>query len=185
MKAKDVRRGTIVIYRGAPHRILEFQHKTPGNKRGFVQVKLRNVLNGIQCEEKFSSTEEVEEADIYTAKATFLYRDGSGYHFMQSDTLEQYCFSDEQLGQTKYYLSDGLEVDLSTFNDVPIDVVPPKTVILAIEDTQPELRGATASNSPKPATTETGLTVTVPPFLKIGDRIVVDTTTGGYLSRAD
>ena len=185
MKAKDIRKGTVVMYKGAPHRVLDFQHRTPGNLRAFVQATLRNVINGVQCDTRFSSTEDLEMADIFQFKATYLYSDTSGYHFMNSESYEEVTLSEEMLGENRLYLQDNMVVEISTFDEQPIGVVLPKTVTLTVMDTEPEMRGATASNSPKPATLDTGLTVSVPPFVKVGDKIIVDTVEGVYLSRAD
>ncbi len=185
MKAKDIRKGRVIMYNGAPHSVMDFQHRTPGNLRAFVQAKLRNLLTGMQTETRFSSTEELDLADVYAYKATYLYQDATGYHFMNTESYEQITLQPEMIGDANYYLFDGMEVQISTFNEAPISVQLPKTVVLTIADCPPEMRGATASNSPKPATTDTGLTVSVPPFLKIGDKIVVDTEEGAYLSRAD
>jgi elongation factor P len=185
MKAKDIRKGKVIIFKDAPHSVMDFTHRTPGNLRAFVQAKLRNLITGVQTETRFSSTEDLAIADVYAFDATYLYKDGSGYHFMNTENYEETVLNDELVGNNFYYLIDGMTVSINTYNETPISVTLPKTVILTIEDTSPELRGATASNSPKPATTNTGLTLSVPPFLKIGDKIVVDTEEAVYLSRAD
>lgn len=185
MKAKDIRKGKVIMYKEAPHRVLDFQHRTPGNLRAFVQATLRNVISGVQCDTRFSSTEDLEEAEIYSFKATYLYADGNGYHFMNSQNYEETTLTDELISDNKYYLQDNMTVEISTFNEQPIGVVLPKTVTLTVVDTEPEMRGATASNSPKPATLDTGLVVSVPPFVKIGEKVVVDTEQGAYLSRAE
>lgn len=185
MKAKDIRKGKVIMYNGAPHSVMDFQHRTPGNLRAFVQMKLRNLMSGTQTETRFSSTEDLTMADVYDYKATYLYSDSNGYHFMNTESYEQVALQPEFLGDANLYLQDGMEVQISTFEEKPIAVQLPKTVILEITETQPEMRGATASNSPKPATTNTGLTVSVPPFLKVGDKIIVDTEEGIYLSRAE
>jgi elongation factor P len=142
-------------------------------------------LSGSQTETRFSATEDVEEADVHTSKATFLYQDIEGFHFMNADNYEQYFITKEVLGEGVYYLQEQMEVTVMTFNGTPITVQYPPTVILTIADTEPELKGATASNSPKPAKTDTGLSLTVPPFVKIGERVVVRTDDGAYMKRAD
>ncbi|MFN8392263.1 MAG: elongation factor P [Bdellovibrionota bacterium] len=185
MKAKDIRKGKVILFKDAPHSVMEFTHRTPGNLRAFVQAKLRNLITGQQTETRFSSTEDLTLADVYAFDATYLYKDTSGYHFMNSETYEETVINDELIADNYYYLSDGMKVSINTYNENPISITLPKTVVLTIEDTAPELRGATASNSPKPAKTNTGLTLSVPPFLKIGDKIVVDTEEAAYLSRAD
>lgn len=185
MKAKDVRKGTVILYKDAPHRVLDFHHHTPGNLRALVQTKLRNVITGVQTEARFSSTEDLQQAEIYQFDATYLYGDAAGYHFMNSESYEEVVLTEELVGDGKLYLQDGMTVQISTYNENPIGISLPKTVTLSIVETPPEMRGATASNSPKPATTDTGLVLSVPPFLKVGDRIIVDTDDGSYISRAD
>lgn len=185
MKAKEVRRGSVIMFKDAPHRVMEFQHRSPGNLRAFVQVTLRNLISGAQAETRFSSTEDLQEADIFNHKGTYMYSDASGYHFMNSENYEEIALTFELVGDDKFYLQDGMAVEILTFNDEPIGVTLPKTVTLTVADTQPELKGSTASNSPKPATTDTGLALTVPAFIKIGEKITVDTETGNYLSRAE
>jgi elongation factor P len=184
MKASDIRRGTVILYNNTPHRVMDFHHHTPGNLRAMVQTKLRNLLSGSQTEVRFSSTEDIKEADVHTSRSTYLYEDQSGYHFMNAESYEEMTLSKTHLGEALYYLQDQMEVDITTFNGEPIGVDLPQTVTLEIADTEPELRGATASGSPKPAKTTTGLQLTVPPFIKIGDKVVVNTEEGKYVTRA-
>lgn len=183
MKAKDIRKGTVILHNGAPYRVMDFHHHTPGNLRAMVQTKLRNLLTGNQTEVRFSSTEDLPEADIYSFNATFLYGDSEGYHFMNLDSYEEVALPPSVAGDAMYYLKEEMKVEISTYNGEPIGVTLPKTTVLTVADTEPEMRGATASNSPKPAKTDTGLSLNVPPFVKIGDKIVVDTTEGKYMSR--
>ncbi len=185
MKANDIRKGMVIMYNGVPHRVTDFRHHTPGNLRAMVQTKLRSLFSGTQTEVRFSSTEEIEEADVHISSATYLYSDGETYHFMNSQSYEEVAISAELLGDGKYYLQEQMEVEVTTFNGQAIGINLPQTVILTVVETTPELKGATASNSPKPATTETGLVISVPPFIKVGDRIMVNTEKGEYLSRAD
>lgn len=185
MKAGEIRKGKVIMYNKAPYRVMDFHHHTPGNLRAMVQTKLKNLLSGSQAEVRFSTTEEIEEADVLTFPATYIYSDNDGFHFMNSETYEQFLITREILGDTMYYLQDEMKVDIMTYNGEPISVTPPQTVVLTIEETEPEIKGATATNSPKPAKTETGLTLTVPQFVKIGDKVVVNTEEGKYLSRAD
>lgn len=185
MKATDVSKGKIILFKDTPHTVMDYQHRTPGNKRGFVQVKMRNLLTGIQTEFKFSSDDTIELADVGNFDATYLYQDDMGFHFMNSENFEQIDLPKDVLKDNVYYLRENMTVQVNTYNDQPISINLPKTVVLTIVETQPELKGATANNSPKPATTDTGLTLNVPGFLKIGDRITVDTAEGSYLSRAE
>ena len=185
MRANNLRKGNFIIYNGAPYRIMEFTHVTPGKGQAVVQTKLRSLLTGTQTENRFGATEDVELADVFTSKATFLYKDGDQFHFMDSSTYEQCALGLDLIDEAQYYLQDNMEVNITRFNDQPIGIELPQTVVLTVVETEPELRGATATNSPKPATTDTGLTLNVPPFVKIGDRIVVNTEEGKYLSRSD
>ncbi len=184
MKANDIRRGVIIMHNGAPHRVLNFHHHTPGNLRASVQTKLRNLLNGLQTEVRFGSTEEVEKADVTTFPATYLYSGIDGYHFMHTEDYEEITISGEILGEGKYYLQDQMEVMVTLFKGQPIGIELPSTVVLTITETEPELKGATQGSSYKPAKTDTGLSISVPPFVKEGDKITVNTENGEYVGRA-
>ena len=184
MKAKDVRKGTVLIFKNSLYSVMDFHHHTPGNLRAMVQMKLRNLNNGTQTEHRFSSTEEIETADVFQQKGTFLYSDGSGYHFMNAETFEQVTISDEMIGDGRYYIVEGMEVQLSMYEENPIGIQLPMTVTLTIAETEPGIKGATATNSAKAAKTDTGLQLTVPQFVNTGDKIVVKTDSGEYLSRA-
>ena len=142
-------------------------------------------MSGTQTEVRYSSTEEIQEADVHIAPATYLYSDGDMFHFMNDQTYEEVAISHDILGDGTYYLQEQMKVEVTFYNGQTIGVNLPQTVILTITETEPELRGATASNSPKPAKTNTGLTLTVPAFIKQGERVIVSTTEGKYLSRAD
>ncbi|MBI3950666.1 MAG: elongation factor P [Acidobacteria bacterium] len=184
MQANDIRRGMIIIYEGVPHRVLDFQHRTPGNLRAFVQAKLRNLKSGTSTEVRFSSTENVERAILDEHEMEYLYSDGEMHHFMNTETYEQVALDSESLGDAIGFLVPGTKIEVEFFEGQPIGVELPSVVELAVVETQPELKGATASNSPKPAKLETGVTIQVPPFIKEGDRIRVDPSKGVYLERA-
>ncbi len=184
MQANDIRRGMIIIYNNAPHRVLDFQHRTPGNLRAFVQAKLRNIRNGSSTEVRFSSTENIERASLEEHEMEYLYSDGDAYHFMNTETYDQIELNKETLGDAMDYLVAGTKIKIQMFEGAPIGVDLPPSVELTVIETPPELKGATASNSPKPAKLETGVTVQVPPFIKEGDRIRVDPSKGVYLERA-
>ena len=184
MKAKDVRKGTVIIYKNTLHSVMDFHHHTPGNLRAMVQIKLRNLVNGTQVEHRFSSTEYIETADVFQQKGTFLYSDANGFHFMNAETFDEVTISLEMIGDGQYYVKEGMEVQLSMHDENPIGIQLPQTVNLTIVDTEPGIKGATATNSPKPAKTETGLQLTVPQFINVGDEIIVKTETGEYFSRA-
>ncbi|MGI6679947.1 MAG: elongation factor P [Bdellovibrionota bacterium] len=184
MKATAIRKGTVIIYQGAPYRVMEFTHITPGKGRALVKVKLRNLLLGNQTEVSFASSEDVEEANVFSYKATYLYKDQDGYCFMNKETYEQVHLDDETLGDAVYYLQDEMEVDITTYENKPIAVKVPSSVVLTVVETQPEIKGATATNVYKPAITDTGLSISIPPFIKEGEKIIVNTDTKEYVSRA-
>ena len=185
MKANAIRKGNVILYKGSPYKVMEFFHNTPGKGQAVVQTKLRNLLTGSQTDARFNSTEEVEEADVFILKAQYLYKDGDTYHFMNTSSYEQFSMNSETLGDAVYYLQEEMEIDVTTYNNDPIGVTLPPSVVLTIVETEPELKGATASGSPKPAKTNTGLTLSVPPFIKQGEKIIVNTDEGKYISRAD
>ncbi len=185
MRANNLRKGNVVLYRNEPYRIMDFHHVTPGKGNAVVQTKMRNLLTGNQTEARFMSTEDVEIADVYTSKATYLYQDTDNYCFMDTSSYEQFSLSKTFLGDDIYYIQENMEVGVTIYNESPIGIELPTTVTLTVIETEPELRGATASNSPKPAKTDTGLQLTIPPFVKEGEKIIVNTADGTYMSRAD
>ena len=184
MQANDIRRGMIIIHNGVPHRVMDFQHRTPGNLRAFVQAKLRNLRNGASSEVRFSSTENIERGSLEEHEMEFLYSDPDMHHFMNTETYDQIALDSESLGDAINYLVAGTKIQVEFFEGQPMGVELPPAVELTVVETQPEMKGATASNSPKPAKLETGVTVQVPPFIKQGDRIRVDPAKGVYLERA-
>jgi elongation factor P len=171
------------MYNNAPHRVLDFQHRTPGNLRAFVQAKLRNVKTGSSTEVRFSSTENIERAILEDHEMEYLYSDGDMHHFMNTETYDQIALDAETLGDAMDYLTAGTKIQIEFFEGAPIGLELPPSVELTVVETTPELKGATASNSPKPAKLETGVIVQVPPFIKEGDRIRVDPSKGTYLDR--
>jgi elongation factor P len=184
MQANDIRRGMIIMYNNVPHRVMDFQHRTPGNLRAFVQAKLRNIKTGSSTEVRFSSTENIERAMLEEHEMEYMYSDGDMYHFMNTETYDQIALDNETLGDAMDYLVAGAKIKIEFFENSPMGVELPPAVELTVVETAPELKGATASNSPKPAKLETGVTIQVPPFIKEGDRIRVDPTKGVYLERA-
>lgn len=184
MQASNIRKGMIISYNGVPHRVLEFQHRTPGNLRAFVQARLRNLQSGASIDVRFSATESVDRVVLDVQEMEYLYSDDTFHHFMNVETFEQIALAGEALGDAVHYLSAGLTIQIQFFDGQPIGVELPSTVDLTVVETEPEIKGATASNSPKPARLETGLTIQVPPFIKEGDRVRVNTSEGTYVERA-
>lgn len=165
-------------------RVLELQHVTPGNLRGFVRVRFRNIRNGSLSDQKLRSEDTVERAVLDERQMQYLYKDGDAYHFMDTDTYEQMHMSAEALGDSVNYIMPEATIAVEFYGSEPVGIELPVTVDLKVVDTVPGIKGATASNQIKPATLETGLVVNVPPFVNTGDVIRVSTETGEYLSRA-
>ena len=165
-------------------RVLELQHVTPGNLRGFVRVKFRNIRSGTLSDQKLRSEDTVERAVLDERQMQYLYKDGDSYHFMDTDTYEQMHMSAEALGDSINYIMPEATIAVEFYGSEPVGIELPVTVDLKVVDTVPGIKGATASNQIKPATLETGLVVNVPPFINPGDVVRVSTETGEYLSRA-
>ena len=165
-------------------RVLEVQHVTPGNLRGFVRVKLRNIRNGTLSDQKLRSEDTLERATLEERQMQYLYHEGEDYHFMDTSTYEQIHISSEALGESVNYLKPEMTIQVEFYGEEPVGIELPQTVDLKVLDTVPGIKGATASAQVKPATLETGLVVQVPPFVNPGDLIRVNTETGEYLSRA-
>jgi elongation factor P len=165
-------------------RVLELQHVTPGNLRGFVRVKFRNIRNHSLSDQKLRSEDTVERAVLDERQMQYLYKDGDSYHFMDTESYEQMHISAEALGDSVNYIMPDATIAVEFYGTEPVGIELPPTVDLKVTDTAPGIKGATASNQIKPATLETGLVVNVPPFVNTGDTIRVSTDTGEYLSRA-
>lgn len=184
MRANNLRKGNVVLFNDTPCKITEFMHVTPGKGQAVIQCKMKNLLTGMSTETRFLSAQDVNLADVFTSKGVFLYSDNDGYHFMDNTSFEQFNLSEDMLGDQIYYLQENMEVSMTFFNDGPIGVELPNSVTLTIMETEPILK-STNSSSPKPAKTDTGLQMTVPAFIKEGDRVIVNTDDGSYISRAE
>ena len=165
-------------------RVLELQHVTPGNLRGFVRIKLRNIRNGALSDQKLRSEDTVERATLDERQMQYLYQDGDDYYFMDTVTFDQTHITSEALGESVNYLKAEMTISVEFYGTEPVGIELPQTVDLKVTDTAPGIKGATASAQVKPATLESGLVVQVPPFVNPGDLIRVSTDTGEYLSRA-
>jgi elongation factor P len=165
-------------------RLLEVRHMTPGNLRAFVQVKMRNIRSGALADNRFRSEDTIERATLDEREMQYLYQDGDDYHFMDTSSFEQVHISSEALGDSTSYLKPEMTIQVEFYGSEPVGIELPLTVDLKVVETAPGIKGATASNQIKPATTETGLVVNVPPFVNEGDVIRVSTETGEYLARA-
>jgi elongation factor P len=164
-------------------RILDLQHFTPGNKRGFIQARMRNIRTSTLADQKFRAEEDVERATLDEREMQYLYHDGDHYHFMDTSTYEQIHISAEALGESVHYLIPDALIRVEFYDVEPVGIELPQTVDLVVKETVPGIKGATASAQVKPATLETGLVIQVPPFVNEGDKVRVNTETGEYQSR--
>jgi elongation factor P len=179
-----MRTGMCIIFEGDICRIMQVQHVTPGNWRGFVQAKMRSLKSGNSFEHRFGSTEKVDRAILDTMQMEYLYSDPSGHHFMNQETYDQVTMDDETLGDSMLYLLPNTVIQVDFHDSTPVGIELPNTVTLQVVDTEPSMKGATASASYKPAKMETGLVVQVPPFIEVGTKLLIDTRENKYLSRA-
>ncbi|HXO20411.1 MAG TPA: elongation factor P [Thermoanaerobaculia bacterium] len=184
ISATQLRAGMCILFEKDICRIMNVQHVTPGNWRGFVQARMRSLKSGNSFEHRFGSTEKVERAILETHPMEYLYSDSSGNHFMNQENFEQITMDADALGNSMLYLLPNTVISVDFYENQPVGVELPNTVTLEVVDTDPVMKGATASASYKPAKLETGLVVNVPPFVEVGNRVVVDTREDKYLSRA-
>ncbi|NCC97046.1 MAG: elongation factor P [Synergistales bacterium] len=176
--------GIKISWQNGMWEVVEFQHHKMGRGGAVVKTKLRNVDTGSIIENAFRSGEKFDRIVFEQKAAQFLYQEGDSYVFMDMENYDQVYLSSEILGRAVKFLIDNLEVTLETFGDRIMGIELPNSVVLKIVETSPNFKGDTASGGGKPAVTETGLTVTVPMFVEVGEDIVVDTRTGEYLERA-
>jgi elongation factor P len=184
VQATRLRKGNLILLEGELYRILELQHVTPGNLRGFVRVKLRNIRSGTLQDQRLRSEDVIERASLDEIEMQYMYSDSAGHHFMDNKTYDQITLSDEVLGEMVGYLVPESVIKVEFFGSEPVGIELPQTVDLTVKDTSPAIKGATASAQLKPATLETGLIVQVPPFINIGDKVRVNTESGEYQNRA-
>jgi elongation factor P len=184
IQATKLRKGMLFKLENDLYRALDVQHVTPGNLRGFVRVKARNLRSGTLADNKLRSEDFVERATLDERAMQYMYNDGSDYYFMDTDTFEQIHISSDSLGDSVNYLIAEMVIQVEFYGSEPVGIELPQTVDLLVHDTPPAIKGATASAQLKPATLETGLVVQVPPFVSTGDKIRVNTETGEYLARA-
>src|SRR5687767_4600219 len=184
VQATRLKKGMLIKIGNDLFRVLDLQHFTPGNKRGFVQARMRNIRTSQQADNKFRAEEDVERAILDERQMQYLYRDGDAFHFMDTSTYEQIHLDREVLGDNANYIIPDSIITMEFYGDEPVGIELPISVDLKVVDTTPGINRATASAQVKPATLETGLVVQVPPFVNNGDMIRVSTETGEYLSRA-
>lgn len=184
LSATQLRPGMVIKFEKELYSVFSMVHRTPGNLRGFVQVRMRSLRTGSMNDHRFSSEDKVERAILDEQEMEYLYDDGESYFFMNTETFEQMHLTKNLLGDAVNYLIPNLKVAVEFYEGKPMSVELPASVEMIVMETEPGLKGATVSNVTKPAKMETGLVVQVPPFINQGERIRVNTSEGAYLERA-
>ena len=184
ISATQLRPGMVVKFNNELHTVFSMVHRTPGNLRGFVQAKMRNLRSGSMMEHRFSSEDKVERVSLDEQEMEYMYDDGDSYYFMNTENFEQMHLMKDLLGDATSYLISQLRVKVEFYEGKPISVELPATVDMLVVETEPGMRGATVSNVTKPAKLETGMVVQVPSFITEGEKIRVNTAEGTYQERA-
>ena len=184
VSTNELKRGMTLDLDGTLFQVIEFQHVKPGKGGAFVRTKLRNVKTGAVLERTFNAGVDVGLAIVQRSEMQYLYQDGDFWHFMVPDNFEQYTAGKSAVGESAQWLKDGVVCIVTLWNNVPLVVTPPPHIELKVIETDPGVRGDTATGGQKPAKVETGAVVRVPLFINEGEHVRVDTRSGAYVSRA-
>ncbi len=179
----DFRTGLLVRYRDDIWEIVEYQRVKIAQRRAFVRTKFRHLLTGRVIEENLSSEEKLDELEVERRKCQYLYNDGEHFHFMELEHYDQFVLSKDILGEKIFYLTENIIVDVLYIDGKPLTMEVPNFVELTVVETEPDYKGDTATGGGKPAKLETGLMISVPFFIKVGDKIRIDTRTNTYVER--
>ncbi len=181
----DFKNGLVLVIDGQLWQIVEFQHVKPGKGPAFVRTKLKNVVSGKTVDKTYNAGVKVETATVDRRDATYLYRDGADFVFMDSADFEQHPLPDSMVGDSANFLLEGLPVQIAFHNGTPLYLELPVSVEVVVTETEPGLQGDRSSAGTKPATVETGAQINVPLFINTGDKLKVDTRDGSYLGRVN
>jgi elongation factor P len=184
MPATQIRKGNVIVFNGAPCRVVDFHHHTPGNLRAFVQAKMRNLKTGQMFENRFRAADTVEKADMETHELQYLYSDGTHHHFMNNASYEMIALDDETLGDAAQWLVPNMIIISEFYEGRPIGVELPSVLEFEVVETEPVMTGATKTALTKPAKLSNGAVVQVPAFIASGQMVRVDPREGKYLERA-
>ena len=184
INGNEIRPGNIIQHKNGLWVAVKTQHVKPGKGGAFAQVELKNIIEGTKLNERFRSSETVERVRLDQKTFQFLFADGEMLTFMDLENYEQIELSTEFVGERAAFLQDGMQVDLELYEERPISIALPEHVTLEITETEPTVKGQTATSSYKPATLENGVRVMVPPFISLGEKIIVDTNDITYVRRA-
>lgn len=184
LNISDIKTGKKIVLDGEPYAVIFNEHSKMGRAGAVLRTKLKNLRNGAVMEKTFQGADKVEEADMSKAKAQFLYVDGDQYYFMDGETFDQFALNREAIGNAPLYLTEGLEVTLLNFNNNPINIELPVKITLEVTEAPPGLKGDTQSGGDKLVTVETGAQITTPLFVETGDKIIINTERGEYVSKS-
>ena len=184
MKVSELSKGMMIKEGNEFLIVVDIDHRTPGNLRAIYQVTLKNLLKGTVNTKRYSPTDNVEKADLEKRQCQYLYKDSSGFHFMDMENYESITLPEDFMSATKDYLKENNEVEVLYYEHHPVTVALPVSIALKVTESAPGIKGDTSGKSMKPATLETGLVVNVPLFIEEGETILVDTRSGEYLGRA-
>jgi elongation factor P len=184
-KATQLRPGMVIQHEGQLYTVFSVDHRTPGNKRGSMQTRMKNLRTGTMIDYRFRAEEFVDRAILDEVEFEYLYSEGDEFHFMNTKNYEQMQMTRDELGETVFYLIPNTIVHVEFFEEKAIGINLPDTMEMKVVQTEPTLQKATASAVGKPATLETGLVIQVPPFVNEGDRVKVDTTEARYVQRVE
>lgn len=179
----DLRKGVTFEFDGGIYKVLEYSHNKPGRGNATIRTRVRNLRSGATIDRTFQSGDRVQDIRLDHHIVTYLYRDGELFYFMDTQTFEQTPLTEKILGEAVQFLKDGMEIRLTFYDEEPIDVELPVTVELVVVESEPSVKGDTATGATKLVTTETSYKVQVPLFVNVGDSVRVDTRTGEYLTR--
>lgn len=185
MDVSELRKNAKVELENGPYVVVDFQFVKPGKGQGLYKCKLKHMITGSVIDRTWRSGEKLQAANVESRKMQFLFASGDAYTFMDQETYDQVEIGSDLIGDDKYFLLDQLDVDVLFYNERPVGVSLPSHVVLEITETEPGVKGDTATNTTKAATLETGLEVQVPLFIKQGEKIKVDTRTSQYVERVN
>lgn len=180
----EIKTGVNIVVNGTPFLVLSHQHSKMGRAGSVLRTKLKNLITGTVMEKTFQGAESVLEANITKSKSQYTYKDGLTYNFMDSESYEQFALSKEVLGDNINYLKEGTEVTILNFNNIPINIEIPVKMKLKVVEAPPGIKGNSVSSGGKIVVLETGVNVSVPLFVKVGDEVIINTQEGKYVSRA-
>ena len=185
INASEIRVGMLLEYKKDLWQVLKTQHVKPGKGGAFAQVELKKATDGTKLNERFRSSETVERLRLDSKRYQFLYLDDNQAHFMDQETYEQIQISLNKLDDKSAFLQEGIELEIESYEDEPINIVFPENISLEVSETEPTVKGQTAASSYKPAQLENGLRVMVPPFIQVGEKIIINTNDLSYVKRSE